>query len=314
MNRWLLAAIAVTLCVHPHSAFAQETVIYYTTDAIGSVRMITDASGQVVERHDYLPFGEEYPLTQQQPSVEKRRFGGKEHDQETGFEYFEARYYMSGTGRFTTVDPDHVGGNVADPQSWNAYAYARNNPFRFVDPSGQDSCPVVDSDAYTCVEGKAGTGQLTLDYSLWMLEALFAAMSYQTPGVMGAPIGPPIGSIESLVGASGTRLGITAETSILARASQSAFQAAARADKFTLGAKHAAGAAGRWAKFAQGVNPNAVLREALNSPKALIQPNNANSFKVITDVGRVIRSKGETAVRVIVDFSGQVVTWFPVRP
>ena len=86
------------------------------------------------------------------------------------------------------------------------------------------------------------------------------------------------------------------------------------ADQFALGAKHAAEAAGTWAKFAQGVNPNAVLREALNSPNALIQPNDANSIEVITAMGRVIGSKGETAVRVIVDFSGQVVTWFPVRP
>jgi len=74
-----------------------------------------------------------------------------------------------------------------------------------------------------------------------------------------------------------------------------------------------AGAAGRWAKFAPGVNPNAVLREALISPRALILPNDASSFKVVTNLGRVIGSKGETAVRVVVDSNGHVVTWFPVR-
>jgi hypothetical protein len=45
---------------------------------------------------------------------------------------------MQRLGRFTTSDPDHIGGNTFDPQSWNAYAYARNNPFRFVDPNGTD--------------------------------------------------------------------------------------------------------------------------------------------------------------------------------
>jgi RHS repeat-associated protein len=142
MNRWLLAAIAVILCLPPCSAFAQEQVLYYHTDATGSV-LITDANGQVVERHDYLPFGEEYPLTQQQPSVEKRLFGGKEHDQETGFEYSLARYYAGGTGRFTTVDPGHVGGDIFDPQSWNGYAYALNNPLRFVDPLGTEPCQIT---------------------------------------------------------------------------------------------------------------------------------------------------------------------------
>jgi len=37
-------------------------------------------------------------------------------------------------GRFTTVDP--VGGRLTDPQTLNRYAYARNNPLRFVDPTG----------------------------------------------------------------------------------------------------------------------------------------------------------------------------------
>jgi RHS repeat-associated protein len=92
--------------------------------------------GNVVRRHDYYPFGEEYappPLT-----PDRLRFTGKERDVETGLDYFGARYYASRTGRFTTVDPGHVGGNIFDPQSWNAYAYARNNPLRFVDPTGTD--------------------------------------------------------------------------------------------------------------------------------------------------------------------------------
>jgi len=36
-----------------------ETVEYCHTDAVGNVRVVTDESGAVIERHDYLPFGEE---------------------------------------------------------------------------------------------------------------------------------------------------------------------------------------------------------------------------------------------------------------
>jgi hypothetical protein len=34
-----------------------DTVTFYDTDAIGSVRMITDADGEVLARYDYTPFG-----------------------------------------------------------------------------------------------------------------------------------------------------------------------------------------------------------------------------------------------------------------
>lgn len=39
-------------------------------------------------------------------------------------------------GRFTSVDPEGVGAKESDPQSWNGYAYARNNPVIFGDPDG----------------------------------------------------------------------------------------------------------------------------------------------------------------------------------
>jgi hypothetical protein len=102
--------------------------------------------------------------------------------------------------------------------------------------------------------------------------------------------------------------------SILQRASSAAFKAAANAESFAAGAKHLAGAGGRWAKFAEGVNPNALLREALSSPNARFLPNDAGSFRVVTDLGRAIGTRGETGIRAVVDFEGHVVTWFPVRP
>ncbi|MEP7305930.1 MAG: RHS repeat-associated core domain-containing protein [Acidobacteriota bacterium] len=123
----------------PAPAAAQPTVQYYHLDAVGSVRMITDQNGAVVAYHDYLPFGIETPTPTPTPTVaDPRAFAGKERDQETGLDYFGARYYASQTGRFTTVDPGHVGGNILDSQSWNGYAYARNNPLKFTDPTGAD--------------------------------------------------------------------------------------------------------------------------------------------------------------------------------
>jgi RHS repeat-associated protein len=123
---------------------AGEVVEYYHLDAIGNVRAVTNAAGQVVERHDYLPFGEEWcpgPPAQVCGSVtpgQPKRFTGKERDAETGLDYFGARYLSAKIGRFTTVDPVYTWQeNLVDPQRWNRYAYARNNPLRYVDPDGR---------------------------------------------------------------------------------------------------------------------------------------------------------------------------------
>jgi hypothetical protein len=104
--------------------------------------------------------------------------------------------------------------------------------------------------------------------------------------------------------------------SALADASSAAFKAADSAGDWTVSAKHLFGAGGRWAKFAEGADPNALAQEALRSPDAqfLPNPNGApGSFLVRTDLGRVIGSAGQTAVRVVVSNDGRVITAFPVR-
>ena len=89
----------------------------------------------LVEEHDYDVFGQEVGA---QAGTQPKRFAGKERDGETGWDYFGARYYGSKVGRFTTTDPVYTWKeNLVDPQRWNRYAYARNNPLRYVDPDGR---------------------------------------------------------------------------------------------------------------------------------------------------------------------------------
>ena len=65
-------------------------------------------------------------------------FTGKERDSDTGLDWFEARYYGSAQGRFTSPDPIYFQKEMlTDPQRFNLYSYARNNPLRFMDPSGE---------------------------------------------------------------------------------------------------------------------------------------------------------------------------------
>ena len=64
----------------------------------------------------------------------RSRYTGKERDNESGNDYFEARYFGSIMGRF--LSPDPVSGTRANPQSLNRYVYVLNNPLRLTDPTG----------------------------------------------------------------------------------------------------------------------------------------------------------------------------------
>jgi RHS repeat-associated protein len=123
---------------------------------------MTDAAGAVVWRAEYKPFGEEHQI--QATKDNDLRFVGKEKDEETGLLYFGARYMEALIGRFLAPDP--VGAvdprktakvsvnektgeimvdqkikninvrNIENPQGLNLYAYALNNPYKFLDVLG----------------------------------------------------------------------------------------------------------------------------------------------------------------------------------
>lgn len=135
-------ALTVAVLAGGTQPVAAQVTEYYHLDGIGNVRAVTDQSRTVIERHDYLPFGEECTTAPcqnppQAGSGQPKRFTGKERDTETGLDYFGARYYGNRIGRFTTVDPAKASPTaLADPQQWNRYAYARCNPLRYLDPKG----------------------------------------------------------------------------------------------------------------------------------------------------------------------------------
>ena len=115
---------------------------YLSMDQIGSTRLVTDGAGNVVARHDFLPFGQEITAhggrTAQWGATGdvEQKFTGQIRDTESGLDYFTARYYTSGLQRFNSPDPGNAGADLGSPQSWNAYAYVGNSPLSAVDPSG----------------------------------------------------------------------------------------------------------------------------------------------------------------------------------
>jgi RHS repeat-associated protein len=154
------------------------TTCYIATDHLGSTRMVTDQNANVVGRHDYLPFGEEIAAntggcnsTFGTSDFVNQKFTGQERDSETGLDFFQARYFSAALGRFNSPDPENAGASLFNPQSWNGYAYANNNPMVNIDPSGL-SCIngqgtiVQESDGAAQADNGDGKGCLTVGVKL----------------------------------------------------------------------------------------------------------------------------------------------------
>jgi RHS repeat-associated protein len=114
-----------------------EEVIYHHNDALGSPIIATDQEGRVVWRKSYAPYGQ--PIGQTAP--DEPGYTGKFEEPDLGIQNFGARWYDPRIGRFLAIDP--AGFDPQNPQSFNRYAYANNNPYRYVDPDGRWAEDVV---------------------------------------------------------------------------------------------------------------------------------------------------------------------------
>jgi RHS repeat-associated protein len=101
-----------------------------TYDQVGSLRIVADASGNVVKRIEYDSFGNIIGDTD--PSFEVPfGFAGGLHDRDTGLVRFGFRDYDPDIGRWTVKDPIFFAGGDTD-----LYGYCLNNPINFFDPLG----------------------------------------------------------------------------------------------------------------------------------------------------------------------------------
>jgi len=146
---------------------ATPTITYLTEDALGNIRVTTNALGELKARRDFLPFGEELYAglagrnTDQRYSSStddtRKKFATYQRDTDTGLDFAQSRYFSAMHGRFTSPDefkggPDELFdfeeaassnptfyADLENPQSLNKYQYSYNNPYKFNDPTGH--CP-----------------------------------------------------------------------------------------------------------------------------------------------------------------------------
>jgi RHS repeat-associated protein len=146
--------VANSAAIYVYDAFGQLATEYTTAtntppcstcylndDHLGSTRLVTDQNGNVVGRHDYLPFGEE--ATAASADNVNQKFTGKERDQETGLDFF--------TSPDWSAKPEPVPyADLSNPQSLNLYGYVLNNPLSRIDPDGHIDCTGKNAQGIGC--------------------------------------------------------------------------------------------------------------------------------------------------------------------
>jgi RHS repeat-associated protein len=123
--------------------------------------------------------GQSYAMT----GKEVFMYTGKPYDSTTGLYYYEARYYDDSMGRFVTEDS--YSGDKNDPMTMNRYVYGRDNPEKYVDPTGHfmhssiigEANPASETITTDCSAGVCTTYTTIVTYDGYVLTSIVATAS-----------------------------------------------------------------------------------------------------------------------------------------
>jgi RHS repeat-associated protein len=140
-----------------------------------------------------LPWGGELQFVNNDSNDYK--FTGKERDIETGLDYFGARYYSNGLGRWVSADwsatPAPVPyANFGDPQSLNLYGFVGGNPASKADPDGHQS-NVMCTVSCNISSMQQQSMKTVVDVGIGMITTAISAINSFSPNHQSPPIPPP---------------------------------------------------------------------------------------------------------------------------
>jgi RHS repeat-associated protein len=107
---------------------------YYSLDHLGSVREMTDSSGNIVAQYSYDPYGRVTKL--QGGSDADFGYAGYYLHQRSGLNLTWFRAYSAGVSRFISRDP------IGEAGGANLYAYVGGEPISQSDPTGLSTLPL----------------------------------------------------------------------------------------------------------------------------------------------------------------------------
>ena len=111
-----------------------DGIQYLFSDHIGSASVSYRPSDSRTQRQYYMPYGGIRHTDGLDTDI---GYTGQRADTSTGLMFYNARYYDPAIGRF--ISPDTIVPDPANPQDYDRYAYVRNNPVNYSDPTGH--CP-----------------------------------------------------------------------------------------------------------------------------------------------------------------------------
>lgn len=172
-----------------YSGGSTGTTYFDHADRLGTERARSDITSNNCETITNVPFGDSQSMSGACADVSPLHFTGQQWDSETtSLDYFKARHYSSQFGRFVSPDPENISGilNQDDPQSWNGYAYVRNNPLSLTDPSGTNwsvcdierACGTLDQQQFNQFLANSPDITMTASGSLYAGDTLIGSASY----------------------------------------------------------------------------------------------------------------------------------------
>lgn len=170
---------------------ADGQTLFYHSDHLGGVHVLTNQSGERVQLVEYDPWGK---VTRQEGSADlTHRFTGEDFDPESGLLYFGGRYYDPALARFTIPDPYIP--RPSDPQAFNRYAYVRNNPVTRIDPSGYED---ADADSAGCCAASSDSDDApaTLDATA----TITFTITFSAPAPAPVSTDPGLAALEAAIG------------------------------------------------------------------------------------------------------------------
>ena len=135
------------------------TINFLLGDHLGSTAITTTNTGTKSAEIRYYPWGTTRYTSGTTPTTYK--FTGQRYECSIGLYYYGARWYDSSAGRF--ISADNIIPGAGNPQAYDRYAYALNNPLRYTDPNGHEYCESRWADPSECAEAGAVNGHIPVN-------------------------------------------------------------------------------------------------------------------------------------------------------